>query len=529
MKQEVFTKKKEIVEFFLKKGILLSNDILLKLEDIDEEKLNILSKKITSPDLLILNDDIVNLLNDIYNTQDINWLDLEQSRAFSEKGKESSYGRFLEAISKTSVEIKTDERYPVRVVFTYRNEIKKWTPEDFIEHFNVRFRSLEKLLRKRQELTSLTSINKLMSKREKENVSLIGMVQKKEFTKNNNLILTIEDNTGNIKIIVNKNKPQLFEETQKIVLDEVIGIIGVVSNGVVFANNVIWPEIPANRELKKCSDECYAIFLSDLHIGSRYFMEEEFVRFIKWLNLEIGDEHQRGIAEKVGYIFLVGDIIDGCGVYPGQEDDLLIKDVKMQYSECARFLRSIPSHIRIIMCAGNHDAMRLTEPQMPLYREYAEELYKLPNLVSVSNPSLVNIHARGNFQGFDVLLYHGYSFDYYVANVDYIRNNGGYDRVDLIMKFLLQRRHLAPTHSSNSYIPDTKLDSLVIESIPDIFVTGHIHKAMLTNFRGITMICASCWQSLTEYQKRHGHKPDPCRVPIVNLKTREARIMRFGK
>ena len=62
MKQEVFTKKKEIVEFFLKKGILLSKDILLKLEDIDEEKLNILSKKITSPDLLILNDDIVNLL-----------------------------------------------------------------------------------------------------------------------------------------------------------------------------------------------------------------------------------------------------------------------------------------------------------------------------------------------------------------------------------------------------------------------------------------------------------------------------------
>ena len=53
-------------------------------------------------------------------------------------------------------------------------------------------------------------------------------------------------------------------------------------------------------------------------------------------------------------------------------------------------------------------------------------------------------------------MYHGYSFDYFVAQVDSLRNQGGYDRADLIMKFLLKRRHLAPSHLSTLYIPDAK-------------------------------------------------------------------------
>lgn len=528
MNQELISKKKDLVEFFLNNGILLSNDLLLKLEkDIETENLKELLKKINSTNLLILNRDVASLLLDVYKPIDINWLELEQSRAFSEKGKESTYKNFIEFMSKQK-EIASDDKYPVKVLSSYNTNLKKWTADDFIEHLNSRFISLEKLLRKRQELTNLISINKLINKREKEEVSLIGMVQKKEFTKNNNLILTVEDPTGHIKVVINRNKPNLFEESLSIVLDEVIAVQGVISNGVVFTNNILWPDIPINKELKKSNDECYAIFLSDLHIGSKYFLENDFMKFIRWINLEIGDEQQAKIAEKVGYIFVLGDVVDGAGIYPSQEDDLLIKDVKQQYAECSRLFSMIPKHIKIIMCTGNHDAMRLTEPQLPIHREFAEGLYKLPNLILVSNPVLVNIHAKDGFSGFDVLIYHGYSFDYYVANVDFIRNNGGYDRVDLIMKFLLRRRHLAPTHSSNLYIPE-KNDPLVIETIPDIFATGHIHKASITNYKGITLISGSCWQSLTAYQERHGHKPEPCRVPIVNLQRRDAKIMRFCK
>ena len=147
----------------------------------------------------------------------------------------------------------------------------------------------------------------------------------------------------------------------------------------------------------------------------------------------------------------------------------------------------------------------------------------------VSNPAAVNIGSTKDFPGFDFLLYHGFSFDYFIANVESIRNQGGYDRADLMMKFLLQKRHLAPTHKSTLYIPDVNQDPLVISNVPDFFLTGHIHKSSVSNYRNVTMICGSCWQSKTSFQEKVGHHPEPCRVPIINLQTREVKILKFGK
>ena len=173
--------------------------------------------------------------------------------------------------------------------------------------------------------------------------------------------------------------------------------------------------------------------------------------------------------------------------------------------------------------------MRLAEPQLPIYKDFAEDLYNLPNVIMVSNPSVVNIHSVDNFPGFDVLIYHGYSFDFYLSGVESIRNLGGYDRVDLLMKFLLQKRHLAPSYTSTPYVPDTNCDSLVIEKIPDFFVTGHIHKSAVANYMGVTLISGSCWQSKTSFQEKVGHNPEPSRIPVVNLKTRDIKILKFGE
>jgi DNA polymerase II small subunit len=231
----------------------------------------------------------------------------------------------------------------------------------------------------------------------------------------------------------------------------------------------------------------------------------------------------------VKYIFIVGDLVDGLGIYPDQEKDLSIKDIYAQYAACAELLKKIPGHIKIIACPGNHDAIRMSEPQAELYKDLAAPLWAMKNLIMVSNPAMVNIHSSKDFPGFDVLLYHGYSFDYYVENVEEIRNNGGYNRADLIMKYLLQKRHLAPAHKSTLYIPDANQDSLVIEKIPDFFVTGHIHYSVAAAYRNITTICCSCWQRKTSFQEKMGHNPQPARVPVVNLKTRKVKILKFGK
>jgi len=415
----------------------------------------------------------------------------------------------------------------ILVKFSYEDQPLKKKVEDFILYFRERFKSLESIMRGRSELQNVLSINRITNKRERENISIIGLVSDKKITRNGNFIITLEDQTASINVIVNKSKPELFEMTKDIVLDEVIGVTGVNGDNIIFANNIIFPDIPLTKELKKSPDESYIIFLSDLHVGSEYFLEEKFIKFTNWLSGKVGSDVQKEMARKVSHIFVIGDLVDGLGIYPGQEEELTIKDIYKQYEECARYLLMIPNRINIIICPGNHDAMRIAEPQPPLYKDFSESIHKMSNTLLVSNPAIVNIGKREGFEGFDILLYHGYSFDYYIRNVESIRNNGGYDRADLIMKFLLQKRHLAPTYSSTLLVPSRDKDNLVISKVPDIFVTGHIHKTYVSSYRNVTLICGSCWQSTTPFQEKVGHHPEPARVPILNTQTRKVKILKF--
>ena len=118
---------------------------------------------------------------------------------------------------------------------------------------------------------------------------------------------------------------------------------------------------------------------------------------------------------------------------------------------------------------------------------------------------------------------------YYANNVESIRAKGGQKRPDLIMKFLLQRRHLAPSHTSNLYIPDTKEDPLIIKDIPDFFITGHIHRLSVSQYKNITLLNCSCWSDESEEQEKRGLEAQPGKLPIVNLKTREVKIINFMK
>ena len=525
--KEIVSKQKDVVSFFLKNNIFISPDIINEITTKTnlDELYNLISNKIISDKFLLLNKDIYNILPN-KKTLDVNWLEFERSKVLSEKDRDNKiYHKFIDYFNENEDKKESD----IKILFSYKEESKKREVQDFVSFFNSRYKALEGMLKNRPELQNIMSINRILSKKEKESISLIGLVDDKKITKNNNIILRLEDQTGSINILINKNKTDLINMAKDIVLDEVIGITGVNSDNIVFANNILFPDIPVQKELKKAPYEAYAICLSDLHVGSLNFLPEEFDKFIKWINCRTGNEKQKEIARKVRYIFIIGDLVDGVGIYPKQDSELLIKDIHKQYDECARLLKQIPKNIKLIICPGNHDAMRIAEPQPELYRDFADAIWDMPNAVMVSNPVAVNICSTKDFPGFDFLLYHGFSFDYFIANVESIRNQGGYDRADLMMKFLLQKRHLAPTHKSTLYIPDVNQDPLVISNVPDFFLTGHIHKSSVSNYRNITMICGSCWQSKTSFQEKVGHHPEPCRVPIINLQTREVKILKFGK
>ncbi len=417
----------------------------------------------------------------------------------------------------------------VKVLFQYQDKPKKRTPQDFVNYFNARFKSIEKILQQRQELQNLTSIARLTNKKDRETVSIIGMVADKQVTKNDNIMLTLEDPSGQIRVMAGKNKEEVWQAANDIVHDEVIGIVGSTGNNIVFANNVIIPDIPLTGEIKKSPDEVYAAVLSCIHVGSKLFLKESFDRFIRWLRGETGTEQQRELAKKVGYVFVAGDLVDGIGIYPNQEKELEITDIYEQYNEAARLLSQIPKHIALIIVPGNHDAGRISEPQQVLSPLYARAMHEIPNAILLTNPCMVNIHSSDTFPGFDALVYHGYSFDDYGEIVPSIKNSGKNisDRTPLIMKFLLQRRHLAPAHSSTLYIPDPEKDPLVLEHIPDLFIGGHIHKSNASSYRGVTIISGSCFQAKTPFQEKMGHEPDPGHVPLINLQTRTIKTLRF--
>ena len=236
-------------------------------------------------------------------------------------------------------------------------------------------------------------------------------------------------------------------------------------------------------------------------------------------------------------MFIIGDLVEGVGVYPGQENDLEIgeidfTDINEQYKLLAEYIRNIPKHIEIFICPGNHDYVRIPEPQPSLSKSQQHltiisEIGNIENVNFVHNPCNINVGKTDSFEGHDVLLYHGYSFTHYANSVDFIRQLGGLDETCEIMKYLLQKRHLAPSHGSTQYQLGYKEDPLVIEEIPDFFVSGHVHKTDVKHFKGVNLLQCSCWIKQTDYQEKRGLEPDPCKAIYVDLKTMEIEVVSF--
>ena len=203
-----------------------------------------------------------------------------------------------------------------------------------------------------------------------------------------------------------------------------------------------------------------------------------------------------------------------------------IKDIEEQFLGFSELLNKIRKDIKIIISPGNHDGVRLMEPQPMLKEKYAWALYNLDNVVMTGNPACVNLGARRDFSGFDVLTYHGFSFPFFANTIPSLIVEDALNAPDKIMTYLLKNRHLAPTHTSTQYFPH-KEDPLIIKKIPDIFVSGHTHKSSIAYYNNILMISIASWESITEYQEKMGNKPDFCKVPMFNLKTRAVKILDF--
>ena len=398
---------------------------------------------------------------------------------------------------------KTNVKYDFKILQdTSKKSYTSGELENLISYFKSRYEKLSAILQKRPELKTYTKIADI--EEGQTDLILIVMVREIRTSKNGHKIVEFEDDTGNISVLFSQKNEDLFKEAEKLVRDEVIGVIARKSDdNFAFGQEIINPGVLRVPEKEM---DFGIVFLSDVHIGSLTFLEDAFNRFIDWINCEYGDENQRKIAEDVKYLVIGGDIVDGIGVYPNQEKELAIKDITEQYNEAAKFLGNIRSDIKIIIAPGNHDASRVAEPQPAVPEEYAKALYELDNVEFISNPGVVSL------DGINVLIYHGRSFDDLVMAV----KDFTHEENDRLMEELLKKRHLAPIYGERTPLASELEDYLVIDEIPDVFHTGHVHINTYRRFKGIHLINSGTFQTQTEFQKIYNIEPTPAEVPVLH-------------
>ncbi|MDV0445213.1 hypothetical protein MmiAt1_07700 [Methanimicrococcus sp. At1] len=393
----------------------------------------------------------------------------------------------------------------------------------FVQYFRDRYTRISEMIRSRVSARPIESLPKgknvkPLSRDGNTEITIIGMVSEKTTTGNQHLILTLEDPTGTFPVLINQRDTDLMEEAEKLVLDEIVGITGSLTpeGTILMGSKITQPDVPNNYFSNRRRTEGYALFISDIHVGSKEFMKEEWEIFLDFLNGKSEMPQLQKMASEIRYIVVAGDIVDGIGIYPGQELDLEIPEIMRQYEVTAEYFHRIPQNIHVIIAPGNHDAVRRAEPQITFPKEIQRMFPE--NVTFVGNPAVISL------DGICVQIYHGCSMDDMVASIKGV----SYQEPTTGMVEMVKRRHLAPTYGSRVMISPEKKDYLIIDKVPDIIHCGHVHTIGIQNYKNILLINSGTWQAQTDFQKKVNIVPNPAKVPFVDFRTMKPGILDFN-
>jgi len=382
--------------------------------------------------------------------------------------------------------------------------------EDIVNLFYDRYQKVADMLRNQAGFKASGTIKQIQKeKRKNRTYNIVGIVLDLRRTKSGGKMVTVEDMSSTIDVFVRKDDPACAT----IFKDEVLGISGRFGDDgrMFWVDRVVHPDLLPKHQNKGGEefDPISIAFISDLHMGSKKFLEKEWDKMVDWMN---GTDET---AQNIKWLVLSGDVIDGIGIYPGHEENICIANSFDQYEMCARKLDELPDHITPILLPGNHDAVRPAEPQ-PMLEPGVQQ--KFNSTIHVGNP------ARINLSGIDVLSYHGKGIDDIVPRVEDVT----YDKPQEAMKLMLQKRHLAPMWGERNALSPEEEDQMIIQEAPDIFVTGHTHAHATEWHRGIPLVVSSTFQGETDFMQMMGYKPKMGYLSVYNIQNRQFRIAQFA-
>lgn len=523
----------KIISFITSRGFQIHPDALLLIENIRGEIFQIveeilIGKRDRNEPKIISSEDIRNALNlpkqstctknDNINNDTISPDNFDyDNRANIERVSEKTAVELI-TNNTTSLEI---NRYSNNVIYDSNDSINSGEGvEGYVSLFRSRFDKSLRILSNRPDgkrIKKIGNIKQLFSQSRNNSVSNVhskerndellfvaGLVMEKKLKKNSYNI-TIDDQTGLLE--VSAYNDDLKKQISLLALDQMIMVE--LENNAKRKNyvmkNLYSLDIP-DRISNRAHSEVYAVLISDLHIGSKFFMESEFQMFLDWLNSS--GEH-KDIVSKIKYICICGDLIDGIGIFPHQDKELLEKDSYSQMEHATKLLSRIPKHMKVFLIPGNHDLGRRALPQPAIPKKYADRIYSLSNVTMLGNPCMINM------DGVKTLMFHGQSLDDTIATIPGL----SYSKPAEAMKILLKSRHLSPIYGQRTPIAPEVEDMMVIEEIPDIFHSGHVHVIDVDSYKGTLVVNSGAWQTQTPFQRAMGITPTPGIAIVINLST----------
>jgi DNA polymerase II small subunit len=379
---------------------------------------------------------------------------------------------------------------------------------DFVSTFRDRYERLAGTLRGRVNHRNATALEASPGGGD---AGMVGMISDIRSTASGHWLVELEDTTGTFPCLVMKDK-EIAGLVEELLYDEVIGVEGTLSDdgGILFVDDLYFPDVPRTYEPSTADRHVQAALISDIHVGSQEFVADAWSEFASWLHTPE--------AADIEYLLIAGDMVEGVGVYPDQDEELDVVDIFEQYRTFSEHLKEVPGDIEIVMIPGNHDAVRLAEPQ-PGFDEELRGIMTAHDARIASNPALVTV------EGVSVLMYHGVSLDEVIAELPEEKAN--YDEPHRAMYQLLKKRHVAPQFGDHTRLAPEAKDYLVIGEVPDVFHTGHVHKLGWGKYRNVLSVNSGCWQAQTAFQKSVNIDPDVGYAPILDLDTLEMTVRKF--
>ena len=269
------------------------------------------------------------------------------------------------------------------------------------------------------------------------------------------------------------------------------------------ATELVRPDVPISSGMQRSDSTSIIGFMSDVHVGSKTFLSTEWGRMIDYLKTDAVDLG-------MNYLLIPGDVVDGIGIYPDQEKELDVDDIYEQYHVLAEYLKEIPE-----LDPTSSSSPATTTPRDRPNRSRRSRAISPRCSIPTPSSSAIRATSTSKAERSSPIMERA-------STTSCHRWVGlNYSKPIEAMKEMLKRRHPAPMYGGKTPLAPEPRDMMVIDTVPDIFVTGHVAWGGAVTLQG-RPADQRLHLAIADVASRRctTSRPDPAKLYLVHLRHR---------